>query len=90
MVAYRETGAGQTTRLKALLGALTTTNWPEVLQLVIVDPKAVDWRPCAGRPHLARPAGHGAARGRRYGGLAGRPGGRAPAAIDRAPCDRVA
>jgi len=50
-----ETGAGKTTWLKSTLAALAAVNRPETVQVVIVDPKAVDFLPFAGLPHLARP-----------------------------------
>ncbi|MBN1954377.1 MAG: DNA translocase FtsK [Anaerolineae bacterium] len=50
-----ETGAGKTTFLLATLLALTATTSPAELQLVVVDPKAVDFAALTGAPHLARP-----------------------------------
>jgi len=47
--------AGKTTWLLATLLTLTLTNAPAALQLVLVDPKAVDFAPFADAPHLAQP-----------------------------------
>jgi hypothetical protein len=47
--------AGKTTWLLAMLLSLTLTNAPAALQLVLVDPKAVDFAPFADAPHLAQP-----------------------------------
>jgi len=48
-------GSGKTTWLLAALLALSRVNPPQDLQVVIVDPKAVDFAPLGSLPHLARP-----------------------------------
>lgn len=48
-------GSGKTTWLLAALLVLSRVNPPQDLQVVIVDPKAVDFAPLGSLPHLARP-----------------------------------
>ncbi len=50
-----ETGSGKTSWIFSTVLALAKTNTPQVLQIVIVDPKAVDFTPLAGLAHLAKP-----------------------------------
>jgi len=48
-------GSGKTQLSMTMLLTLAYTNSPGSLSMVIIDPKAVDFRPFAGLPHLARP-----------------------------------
>lgn len=50
-----ETGSGKTTWVLATVLALTQTERPEELQVILVDPKGVDFVPLAGLKHLACP-----------------------------------
>lgn len=50
-----ETGAGKTTWLKSTLTALATVHKPETLQLLIVDPKGVDFLRLAPLSNLLQP-----------------------------------
>ncbi|MBN1485457.1 MAG: DNA translocase FtsK [Chloroflexia bacterium] len=50
-----ETGSGKTSWLLSTILALTLTNDPQDLRLVLVDPKGVDLLPFAGQPHLLQP-----------------------------------
>lgn len=48
-------GSGKTQLSMAILLSLAYTNSPDSLSMVIVDPKAVDFRPFNALPHLAMP-----------------------------------
>ena len=48
-------GSGKTQLSMTMLLTLAYSNSPTSLSMVIIDPKAVDFRPFAGLPHLARP-----------------------------------
>ncbi len=50
-----ETGSGKTTWLLSTLLTLTLTTPPSELQLLIIDPKVVDFLPFGDSPHLALP-----------------------------------
>ena len=48
-------GSGKTQQGMAILLSMAYANSPSRLTMVIIDPKAVDFRPFAGLPHLALP-----------------------------------
>lgn len=49
------TGAGKSVFLNVVIEALTSQLTPDQLQLVLVDPKQVEFAPYEGLPHLAQP-----------------------------------
>lgn len=49
------TGAGKSVMLNVIIQTLTKQLTPDALQLVLVDPKQVEFAPYEGLPHLAQP-----------------------------------
>lgn len=48
-------GSGKTQLSMAIMLSLAMTNSPSSLSMVVIDPKAIDWRPYNALPHLALP-----------------------------------